>query len=451
MQVVKAHMVHGAVDERPEVSARELAQVLEQCGEAVIVKDLNAVVTYWNREAASLYGFSAEEAIGQPLRKLHAADLSDADYSRLQERVLAGRPTSSTTERRKKSGETIRVALKTTPLLDDQGNLIGEITNARDVTAMYLKEEALRRAKDAADAALRANETITGELRAAQSELMTNARQAGMAEIANNVLHNVGNVLNSVNVSVGLLGNRLRESKSQGLADVVRLMNEHVADIGEFLTRDARGQRVLGYLDKLAMALATERRSLVEELELLAKSVDHIKEIVATQQSYAGAASIVEPVQMGELVQDALRMTSASMERHQVTVITHVASVPTLLMDKHLMLQILINLISNAKQAMDGVPDGLHQVTLRVDEARAADERSLRVQVEDNGEGIDAANLPKLFQHGFTTRKNGHGFGLHSCALAVQGMGGTLSADSEGRGRGASFTLQVPMKIAAVL
>jgi two-component system, NtrC family, sensor kinase len=444
-------MVHGAVDERPEVSARELAQVLEQCGEAVIVKDLNAVVTYWNREAASLYGFSAEEAIGQPLRKLHAADLSDADYSRLQERVLAGRPTSSTTERRKKSGEIIRVALKTTPLLDDQGNLIGEITNARDVTAMYLKEEALRRAKDAADAALRANETITGELRAAQSELMTNARQAGMAEIANNVLHNVGNVLNSVNVSVGLLGNRLRESKSQGLADVVRLMNEHVADIGEFLTHDARGQRVLGYLDKLAMALATERRSLVEELELLAKSVDHIKEIVATQQSYAGAASIVEPVQMGELVQDALRMTSASMERHQVTVITHVASVPTLLMDKHLMLQILINLISNAKQAMDGVPDGLHQVTLRVDEARAADERSLRVQVEDNGEGIDAANLPKLFQHGFTTRKNGHGFGLHSCALAVQGMGGTLSADSEGRGRGASFTLQVPMKIAAVL
>jgi two-component system, NtrC family, sensor kinase len=450
MQVVKAHMVHGAVDERPEVSARELAQVLEQSGEAVIVKDLNAVVTYWNREATSLYGFSAEEAIGQPLRKLHAADLSDADYSRLQERVLAGRPTSSTTERRKKSGEIIRVTLKTTPLLDDQGNLIGEITNARDVTAMYLKEEALRGAKDAADAALRANETITGELRAAQSELMTNARQAGMAEIANNVLHNVGNVLNSVNVSVGLIGNRLRESKSQGLADVVRLMNEHVADIGEFLTRDARGQRVLGYLNKLAMALATERRSLVEELELLAKSVDHIKEIVATQQSYAGAASIVEPVQMGELVQDALRMTSASMERHQVTVITHVASVPTLLMDKHLMLQILINLISNAKQAMDGVPDGLHQVTLRVDEARAADERSLRVRVEDNGEGIDAANLPKLFQHGFTTRTNGHGFGLHSCALAVQGMGGTLSADSEGRGRGASFTLQVPMKIAAV-
>jgi diguanylate cyclase (GGDEF)-like protein/PAS domain S-box-containing protein len=146
MPVVKPHRVHGPENERSEPSARALAQVLEHSGEAVIVKDLNAVVTYWNREAASLYGFSAEEAIGQPLRKLHAAELSEADYAGLLERVRAGRPTSSTTERRKKSGEIVRVTLKTTPLLDEQGALIGEITIARDVTAMFQKEEALRRA-----------------------------------------------------------------------------------------------------------------------------------------------------------------------------------------------------------------------------------------------------------------------------------------------------------------
>jgi diguanylate cyclase (GGDEF)-like protein/PAS domain S-box-containing protein len=146
MQVVKPHRVHGTENERSGASARDLAQVLEQSGEAVIVKDLNAVVTYWNREAAALYGFSAEEAVGQPLRKLHAAELSEADYAGLLERVRAGRPTSSTTERRKKSGEIIHVALKTTPLLDDQGVLVGEITIARDVTAMFEKEEALRRA-----------------------------------------------------------------------------------------------------------------------------------------------------------------------------------------------------------------------------------------------------------------------------------------------------------------
>jgi diguanylate cyclase (GGDEF)-like protein/PAS domain S-box-containing protein len=148
MQIVKPQLVQGAGNERSERSARELVQVLEQSDEAVIVKDLNGVVTYWNREATSLYGFSAEEAIGQPLRKLHAAELSEADYGRLLERVRAGRPTTSTTERRKKSGEIIRVTLKTTPLLDEEGNLVGEITIARDVTAMFQKEEALRRAEE---------------------------------------------------------------------------------------------------------------------------------------------------------------------------------------------------------------------------------------------------------------------------------------------------------------
>jgi diguanylate cyclase len=147
MLVVKPPRVHGPESKRSEPSARELAQVLEHSGEAVIVKDLNALVTYWNREAAALYGFSAEEAIGQPLRKLHAAELTETDYASLLARVRAGRPTSSTTERRKKTGETVRVTLNTTPLLDEQGALIGEITIARDVTAIFQKEEALRRAE----------------------------------------------------------------------------------------------------------------------------------------------------------------------------------------------------------------------------------------------------------------------------------------------------------------
>ncbi|HME38432.1 MAG TPA: diguanylate cyclase [Steroidobacteraceae bacterium] len=148
MRVVNPLMLPDAETEPSEASARELAQVLEQSGEAVIVKNLDAVVTYWNREAASLYGFSAEEAIGQPLRRLHAAELSEGDYARLLERVRAGRPTSSTTERRKKSGEIVRVSLRTTPLLDNHGKLIGEITTARDVTAMYQKEAALRSAEE---------------------------------------------------------------------------------------------------------------------------------------------------------------------------------------------------------------------------------------------------------------------------------------------------------------
>ena len=147
MTATKPKLVSDSGDRPAEVFAHELEQVLEQIGEAVIVKDLNAVVTYWNREAAALYGFSSAEAIGKPLCKLHAADLSETDYARLLERVRSGRPSSTVTDRRKKGGETVRVSLKTTPLLDTSGKLVGEITVARDVTALHRTEESLRAAQ----------------------------------------------------------------------------------------------------------------------------------------------------------------------------------------------------------------------------------------------------------------------------------------------------------------
>jgi NO-binding membrane sensor protein with MHYT domain len=290
----------------------------------------------------------------------------------------------------------------------------------------------------------RALEKITLELKEAQGELLTNARQAGMAEIANNVLHNVGNVLNSVNVSAGLIGDRMRDSKTQGLAKAVQLMNEHAADLGDFFSRNEKGKTLPGYLNKIVAALAAEKQSIVQELDSLTKSIDHIKDIVATQQSYSGSTSVTEPVQINDLMEDALRMNTASITRHQITVLKDFADVPLLLLDRHLVLQILVNLIGNAKHAMDAVPDRSHQITLRVGIAEPIDRPRLTIRVEDDGEGIAPENMTRLFAHGFTTRKNGHGFGLHSCALAAKEMLGTITAHSNGLGKGAAFTLDLP-------
>jgi PAS domain S-box-containing protein len=278
-------------------------------------------------------------------------------------------------------------------------------------------------------------------------QLTDASRQAGMAEIANNVLHNVGNVLNSVNVSAGIIGSKLSDSKDQGLAKAVQLMNEHATDLGDFLTRDAKGKALPGYLNKLVAALAAEKQSIAQELESLIRSIDHIKDIVATQQSYSGATSVVESVQIGDLMEDALRINAASITRHQITVIKEYVDVPLLLLDKHLVLQILVNLIGNAKHAMDGMHDHLHQIVLRTEICGSAERPRLQIRVADNGEGIGPENLAKLFGHGFTTRKNGHGFGLHSCALAAKEMEGTITAHSDGPGQGAAFTLELPINL----
>ncbi len=290
---------------------------------------------------------------------------------------------------------------------------------------------------------------ITGELHDAQGELLTAARRTGMAEIANNVLHNVGNVLNSVNVSAGIIGNKLRDSKTVGFGKAVDLMDEHAADLGEFLTRDEKGKALPGYLKKLVVTLSDEKQAITAELASLIKSIDHIKEIVAKQQSYSGATSLTEAVQVKELLEDALRMNAGSIARHQITIVKDFADMPLLLLDRHLVLQILINLIGNAKQAMDAGLKESHQMKLTLGIAKTTDAPRLRISVEDDGEGISPENLPQLFAHGFTTRPNGHGFGLHSCALAVKEMMGTLTAFSEGLGHGAVFTLELPMNRAA--
>jgi len=277
------------------------------------------------------------------------------------------------------------------------------------------------------------------------AQLIEASRMAGMAEIATNVLHNVGNVLNSINVSAGVIGTRLRGSKLPGLARAVRLMDEHAGALGEFITQDAKGKLLPGYLRELAPALQAEHAAILDELDALGKSVDHIKVVVAAQQSFAGAARMVEPMQLATLVDDALFMNADALTRHQITVARQLPELPELPLDRHRVLQILVNLISNAKQALGGVADREPCITLGGSLADTASGPVLHVTVTDNGEGIAPENLPRLFAHGFTTRKNGHGFGLHSSVVAAQEMGGRLTAHSDGPGHGATFSLEIPI------
>ena len=288
-------------------------------------------------------------------------------------------------------------------------------------------------------------EERTRELKDTQSELLDTARLAGMAEIATNVLHNVGNVLNSVNISADLLTRKLRTSKSIGLGKAVQMMNEHEHDLGDFITVDEKGKLLPGYLNQLVKALGAEQQSMTDELAQLTKSVDHIKDIVSTQQSYAGASSLAESLNISDLLEDALRMNSGALTRHHVTVVKDFSDVPAVMADKHRLLLILINLISNAKYAMSNMDDRARKMTLSV---KFIDNSILQISVKDEGEGIAPENMTRIFAHGFTTRKDGHGFGLHSCALAAIEMNGHLSAYSDGPGKGATFTLEMPLTIA---
>jgi signal transduction histidine kinase len=293
---------------------------------------------------------------------------------------------------------------------------------------------------------IEAKDRAHADLAAAQQRLIELSRRAGMAEIATGVLHNVGNVLNSVNVSTSLIAGKIRESRVDNLVALIHMLEQHSGDLPEFLAADPKGQRVLPYLAKLGDHFQSERDGWLEELELLSSHVGHIKQIVATQQSYAKVSGLIENICLSDLVEDALRILEPGLVRHGIKVERDFESLPAIAADKHQILQILLNLLRNAKQAITQGDEerGVIRVCIR-----RLGENRISLAVEDTGLGLPPENLTRIFAHGFTTKVDGHGFGLHSCALAASQMGGSLRAESRGLGHGATFTLELPLNTTA--
>jgi C4-dicarboxylate-specific signal transduction histidine kinase len=281
----------------------------------------------------------------------------------------------------------------------------------------------------------------TQELEESHKHLMEASRQAGKAEVATSVLHNVGNVLNSINISVSMVSDQLKRSKISNVAKISALLRDNAANLGQFITQDPKGQRLPAYLAELGEHLTEERTAVLTEIAALGKNVDHVKDIVSMQQSYAKVSGVTETLKVSDLVEDALRMNASALIRHDVHFFREFEdNLPEITVEKHKVLQILVNLIRNAKQACDESGAAEKRLTMHVTNGDDA----VKIALIDNGIGIEPQNLSRIFSHGFTTKKEGHGFGLHSCALSAKELGGSLTASSEGRGKGATFILELP-------
>jgi signal transduction histidine kinase len=285
-----------------------------------------------------------------------------------------------------------------------------------------------------------AKERARAELAEAQENLVLTSRQAGMAEVATGVLHNVGNVLNSVNVSAGILSERLRRSSMESVAKAAALLHQQRDQLARFLTEDPKGKTLPDFMEKLGEVLIQDKRDMQGEIQSLTKNIDHIKIIVSMQQSYAKIGGVLEELDPKDLVEDAIQINSASLERDRIRLIRNYHAVPRVRVDRHKVLQILVNLVSNAKHALREKASD-RELTLCIS---SLDPGLVSIIVNDNGAGIAPENLSRLFSQGFTTRKEGHGFGLHSGAIAAKELGGSLAVHSAGIGCGAAFTLELP-------
>lgn len=394
---------------------------LDSVPDCVYFKDRESRFIAVSASKANRHGMKSADLVG--LSDFDVFTEEHAQWARVDEENImsTGTPVLSKLEKLDwPDGRTSWTEVTKLPLRDETGEIIGTFGISHDVST---------------------EQQMSVDLEKARRDLVDTSRKAGMAEVATGVLHNVGNVLTSLNVSANMIAASLHQSKAESLSRLAALLQQHEHDLGTFVTEDPKGRRVIEFLDTLAQHALEERDQLLKELGSLQESIDHVKEIVSMQQAYATMVGVVEPLDPAEMMEDALRMNAAALIRHQVSVVREYHPVPRIVAEKAKVLQVLVNLIRNAKYACDeaGLPD--KTLVLRLEPA----EGFVRLVIADNGVGIAPENLPRLFQHGFTTRKEGHGFGLHSAVNAATEMKGSLTACSGGLGQGATFTLTLPI------
>ncbi len=370
-----------------------------------------ARVLTWNAAAERIFGVPASEAIGRPV----------GDFLKRSNRV--GRGEESIT---RADGSTTPVSVNFTEVRRSAAS--GEQVAVRVGIVRDLADEK-RGARQLAEM---------------NTKLVDASRLAGMADVASGILHNVGNVLNSVNVSVTLLDDTVRRSNADGVVKIAALLkskSEAAGGLGAFFTNDEKAKKVPDFMDGLAKQLSGERTKLGDEIGALRKNVDHIREIVAMQQAYTSKSGVCETLQLLDVVNDAAELSIDSKGPGEIEVIRDFDDVPLLMIDRHRTMQILVNLLRNARHAVRDSHRDDPRITIRV---RNQGDR-LAICVEDNGVGVATKNFGRLFEQGFTTKKDGHGYGLHSSANVARELGGSLTAHSDGAGRGATFTLDLPL------
>jgi PAS domain S-box-containing protein len=394
--------------------------LVESLPQIILRKDVNGRIQYANAPFGELMRRPLQELIGKVDYELCSPEVG-AKLRADDTRVLESGEVMEHEHYVDRDGEPRRyLHCKRVPLYDNDRRPIGVQVLFWDMTRFRQTEESLKEA---------------------QRELVETSRLAGIAEMATGVLHNIGNALNSVNISVSVATETLRNMKTTGVARVAEMLAENRLRLAEFLTADPRGKQLPEYLQKLSSHLEAERARSLKELASLEQNVGHIKEIVVAQQSHARVSGVTETIPVEELIEFALKISESVLVRRGIVVSREFMPTPPVKVPKQKVLQILVNIIRNACDALEENGRRDKRISIAVS---VGDSGKIHVAITDNGVGISEENITRIFAFGFTTKKTGHGFGLHSSALAAREIDGALNVSSPGLGKGATFTLELP-------
>lgn len=401
--------------------AEEKSQkILEATPDAMIIIDEEGKITFVNTQTEKVFGYTKNELTGQKVEILipepyrsrhpeHRRNFFNAPHTRPM-------GTGMELYGQRKNKEIFPVEISLSPLDTKEGMVA--LAAIRDITERKQAEK---------------------EIAELNQRLLTSARQAGMAEIANSILHNIGNILNSINVSIELIQSNSRKSNLDGRFKlIINLINED--SLNEYLKQNEKGKLLFSYVQTISEISANNYKKMTDEIQSLSDHVDLALDIISKQQSISGPSVFLEKTSIEEILESAIKMSN--LVNNDIIIKRYFDNIPLLYTDKNKLLQILINLILNAKDAFSASNQSHKNLTLYI---KMMQDNCINIIVQDNGVGISPDNLGHIFSFGFSTKKEGHGFGLHNSWLLAKELGGSLDAKSDGIGKGSIFTLALPM------
>jgi PAS domain S-box-containing protein len=411
-----------------ESSEAKIRAVLDNIGEGIIVVGEQGHIESLNPAAERIFLLDKQAAMGMDSNLLLAGEaFEDIVQAARPDEVAAGAleagAAQQPTEHLGQRGDGTRFPMEIMATGMTLGGKHMRVGIVRDITARKQAEATLAEA---------------------QHQLVDAAHKSGMAEMATGVLHNIGNILNSVNLAGEEIVRITNASKIGGLVKANELLTQHRDDLPDFIANDNKGSKLPDYYLKIGKVLAEEVGDISKEAKALLEKTTMMKEVISTQQAYARAGFHAEEIDLPSLIDDALKIQDASLHKWGIKLYKQYAATPPCIGQKSKLLQVITNLIKNAKEAM-GENDLLNKTKELSIETGMQGEETVFVKVRDNGCGINETQLAKIFNHGFTTKETGHGFGLHSSANAMTEMKGTLRVESTGEQQGACFTLTLPI------
>lgn len=422
-----AAIPNDGVDQQAELaSARdELAtskvyvnNVLRSMADSLLVIDANLTIGSINPSLLELLGYAEDELIGQSPGLIFGVEFAQGFI--IENLLLQGSVSGIESSFLTRDGQVIPISVSGSMMQDEQGQFQGLVCVAQDITERKRMEE---------------------EKLQLHEQLLETSRRLGMAEVASDVLHNVGNVLNSINVSIGVVADLFKNSMVGDVARISQLFQQHREDLGSYFSTNPKGKQIPAYLEKLSGQLVEEQRVAIAELDRLRENAQHAQHCVASQQDLAKVQGITEPISVVELMDEALAVNHELLEALEIVISREYDEIPQLIVDKHQVLEVLVDVIRNGCQAMALVSP--KQLFVRAKLIPGPPD-SVCLEIQDSGVGIPTDDLTKIFGQGYTTKDGGRGMSLHSGALVAKNLGGALRAHSAGLGHGATFSLELP-------